>query len=300
MINSKNPTLSSVMNAIISSVSKGRQTADFEAMKSAIMYQKIDLLKGLPVPRMRINNIKVSIPMILNNVTSLTEPDHIPITQISSNAEKSFKTELQASIEWIESGIKLLDFGSSEATIQLKHLERFRTIFNNINSPEADTFTNFKQDLEKRISFDLSVYKSTMNEMISEQGIRNSIGDSIENSLLLVIKREIFSWIKEKLANKDAVTLDIDRAQNSINELCSDKIIAGLIQKIRFAAETTCIELQEQSPELEILVDTESIKNAGGGPDSVSRLSFVLREEGLEWITEIDQDDKPNHKLSTE
>jgi hypothetical protein len=307
MDNNKNPTLSDVMNAIITSVSKGRQAADFEAMKSAMMYQKIDLLKGLPVPRMRINNIKVSIPMILSNITPATEADHKPVTQISSDASKIFVKELQASIKWIGSGIKMLDTsgtetniqftGSPETNIQLKSLNTFVDIFKSINASQV---THFQEDLEQRLSFDLAMYKSDMNGMISEQGLQNIVGTSTEASLLLVIKSGIFNWIKERVAAKEGVTFDIDRASNSVEKRYKDKIVIGLLKKIKFSIESTSIEQQAVNSQVEVLVDTESIKNAGGGPDTVTRLSFVLREEGLEWITETDQDNNSNHKLITE
>lgn len=300
MDNKKNPTLSDVMNAIITSVSKGRQVADFEAMKSAMMYQKIELLKGLPVPRMRINNIKVSIPMILNGVTPATMAEHAPISHISSDATQIFRDELRASIDWIASGVRMMDTEGADTNISLKFLRTFGEIFQSINDPGAGSYERFEQDLHQRLSFELAMYKSSMDGMVNEQGLQSAVGTSTEASLLLIIKAAIFNWIKKRVAAKEGVVFDIDRANNSVEQRCKDKIVVGLLKKIKFAVESIAIEVPGHSSELEILVDTESIKNSGGGPDAVTRLSFTLREEGLEWITEVDQENNSTHSLSTE
>jgi hypothetical protein len=296
----KKPTLSDVMNAIITSVSRGRQAADFEAMRSAMTYQKIELLKGIPVPRMRINNVKVSIPMILNAVTPATVSEHAPILQISTTAAAIFEKEVKISLDWMESGMELLNIDSAKKNIQLEFLRDFSEIFQQINDLKDNSYTKFQRDFEQRLLFDLNMYKLSMNGVLSEQGLQDVVGTSAEASLLLIIKNEIFKWIKVKVENKESVVFDMDRAENSIEEKCKDKIVQGLLRKIKFTVEGNCISVSGQSSELEILVDTESIKNAGGGPDTVTRLSFVIREEGLEWITEVNEDKSTTSSLSTE
>lgn len=294
------PTLSDVMNAIITSVSRGRQTADFEAMRSALVYQKIDLLKGLPVPRMRINNIKISIPMILNAVTPYTAPEHATIAQMVIFATESFIREINSSIEWMKAGLDLLDIDESRKNLQIKSIKTFNDIFQQVANKHNLYYKSFSNDLKQRLIFELGIYKSSVSGITSEEGIKDVVGSCVEKSMLLIIKNSIYKWIKERVSQKEGVEFDVDRANRRIDEYCDDKIILGIIKRVKFNTESICIVKNEKKSELEVLVDTESIKNAGGGPDTVTHLSFVLREEGLEWITEVNEDKTIKTSLSTE
>lgn len=60
-----------------------------------------------------------------------------------------------------------------------------------------------------------------------------------------------------------------------------------LIDDLRSSAESKAISKPTVPPDFYVSVDTDSIKNAGGGPDVVTRLNMVLLEEGLEWLTEV-------------
>jgi hypothetical protein len=46
-------------------------------------------------------------------------------------------------------------------------------------------------------------------------------------------------------------------------------------------------------------VNTENVKNTGGGPETITRLDLVLREEGLEWHSE-ERDGRTSSKLLPE
>ena len=299
MEENKNPTLSGIMNAIITSVSRGRQAADLEAMKSAMAYQKIDLLKGIPVPRMRINNVKISIPMILSGITQETVAKHTLIPKITSTAKDALQKEIESSLNWINSGIDLISIEDAKEDVRLKFLEFFRNIFQRIKTSDINSFNKFQEDLNQRLLFDLNMYKLSMNGMVSEQGLKEVIGQSTEASILFIIKNEILRWIKEEVVKKEA-DFNIDHANNSIDKRCNDKIVQGVLKKVKFIVESNCIATPEKDSELEVLIDTERIKNAGGGPDTVTRLSFTIREEGLEWITEVHEDKTKTSTLSTE
>ena len=58
------------------------------------------------------------------------------------------------------------------------------------------------------------------------------------------------------------------------------------MDKIRDEAESVAVKEPTISPDFYVSADTETIKNAGGGPNTVTRFNMVLLEEGLEWVTE--------------
>ncbi len=300
MDQNKKPTLSDVLNAIISSVSKGRQIADFEALRMAMAYQKVELLKGLPIPRMRINNVKVSIPMILSGVNPGRMAQHAPVKQIAEFAANAFEDEVNESIYWINNGIARLELEDDKENIQYHDLQDFKRMLESVKSQKIKSFDHLQKDLNHRLANDLAIYKFSMNGMLSGPGLQKVIGDSTQNSLNVVLKNAFFLWIKALIAQKQNSEFNMQRARNSINDYIKDKIITSLISRVRNKVENTCITEDDVSSDLEVIVDTENIKNAGGGADTVTRLSFVIREEGLEWITEINEDNTSNSKLSAE
>lgn len=59
------PTLKDVLGAIVSSISHARRISDMEVMRIANFYREHDYLEGLSVPRLRINQVVLDLPVML-------------------------------------------------------------------------------------------------------------------------------------------------------------------------------------------------------------------------------------------
>lgn len=59
------PTLGEVLGAIMADVTKARRMADEEAMRTAELYRQEPLLQGMTVPRLRLPDVTIEIPAIV-------------------------------------------------------------------------------------------------------------------------------------------------------------------------------------------------------------------------------------------
>lgn len=55
------PKFSDVIGGLVSGVAQARSIADVEALRMAHRYRQIDLLKGMPVPRLRFRRDRKSV-----------------------------------------------------------------------------------------------------------------------------------------------------------------------------------------------------------------------------------------------
>jgi hypothetical protein len=62
------PTLSDVLAALVTSVSRARVQADLSSAEVARLYQRHDLLRAMPIPRLRLNRVQVSLPLVVTAV----------------------------------------------------------------------------------------------------------------------------------------------------------------------------------------------------------------------------------------
>ena len=283
------PVLSDVISALISSLCKGRFIADLEAMRLAMQYEKIDLLKGLPVPRLRFTNVKISMPVILTEIIPGANATHAPISTVVDKTLQTFQRELESAKEWIADGITRHELEQDDGSEQLLTLKFHRELANKISSHTINFPTLFKDDLTKRLKNDLDILATEMHGIVSAPAMIKLAGDSVEKSLDVCLSTVIFLYLKEQSTEENEDTVN-SNARAEIDEHLEHKILKELIAKVRFSAEHIMIKTNDKATEIALLVDTQSIKNAGGGPDAVTRLSFNIREEGLEWVTDITEE----------
>lgn len=67
MANETDPTLKDVLGAIVSDISHARRISDMEVMRIANLYREHDYLDGLSVPRLRINQVVLDLPVMLGD-----------------------------------------------------------------------------------------------------------------------------------------------------------------------------------------------------------------------------------------
>lgn len=82
-----------------------------------------------------------------------------------------------------------------------------------------------------------------------------------------------------------SIVFQVDRSPPEL-ALLRHPFCHGLMQEAHLATEKAAILAPTSSPDFEVSINTDVIKNMGGGADAVTRLHLVLREEGLEWLSE--------------
>ncbi|MGV8174569.1 MAG: hypothetical protein ACP5OU_02575 [Methanothrix sp.] len=303
----------------MASVAHGRQVADIEALRIARRYEKNDLLKGLPVPRLRISQVNISLPMILSEVIPGIPAEENDPGEISRKTVDGLREALSEEIQHLQYQEKL----KSITDIRRKSIKSGYSILERMKKEDAleDFSKVFKAKL-KRAFLDLELAEG--KNTISDASIRYSVSEAAESALLDVIKERFFIYamdrvreqerpesekknrkvgeegdVQEKIEDGIPQSFDSDRARNSTRDILQEDYIKNLIKDVRRSAESASLISKTKAPDIYIAVDTDSIKNAGGGPDAVTRLNLVLREEGLEWLTEM-KDGKEIKKLMPE
>lgn len=79
------PNLNEYIGSIVSSITNSRVMSDAQSVKVAEQYAKHDLLKHFSIPRMRIEDIELSIPVAIDEIIEKTETEYEPIDDISFN-----------------------------------------------------------------------------------------------------------------------------------------------------------------------------------------------------------------------
>ena len=293
--------LSDVVSAIVSSVTKARHSADFEAMRVAQEYQRIELLRGLPVPRLRLSNIKISIPVIVTNIC----PEKYPVCKYFNETVQKVKEALIDKLseieEWLHNRQNLLNLEKDPGNKELEIIKEYLDLITFAKKIKA--ITQFGTDFTKRLTSDYEKLQVLQGSKIQEPALVDLAGTCATESLNRIMETIVYlhlksQYEKEKKEKEKEEVFDSEKARNSVPTIIGHKIIQSLLNTAQIAAEMHIIDKHGQPADLEVAVDTESIKNSGGGPDAVTRLSFVMREEGLEWITDISQDMVRNKLVS--
>lgn len=293
------PKLSDVMGALVSSVANGRNVADVEALRIARRYHKNELLKGLPVPRLRLHRVSISLPLILSGVIPGTPAQRNDPAEIAGVTAEI----LGESIKNVTLQVKDLENQESITQEQKTSASRYKRFLNTATKLEIRKL--FRDEFSgqlKRAFLDMEL--SEGGTAPSDASIHTTAAQTAENAFCQVMSKVHFLYVRERVAEKKATgelaePFDPDRARKSVKEIMDNDYTRQLIQVIRLAAENAAITRPTVSPDFHVAVDTESIKNAGGGPDAVTRLNIVLLEEGLEWLTEV-RDGKETSKLMPE
>lgn len=80
------PNLNEYLGSIISSITNARVMADIQSVKVAEEYAKHDLLKHFAIPRMRVGDVELTIPVALDAMTEKTETQYQPIDNNKFNS----------------------------------------------------------------------------------------------------------------------------------------------------------------------------------------------------------------------
>jgi hypothetical protein len=298
MDNPHKDRFSEVIGGLVSGVAYARSVADMEAMRIAYYYNQHNLLKGMPIPRLRIKRVSISLPIIMSEVIPAVSAVRNPAIDIA----KSVVDNLQKAIDGAEKEFADIKSLKKQQRIIFKPGEeeltdRFKKILDIVL--QEDAFQRIETQLTDAIEHayvDLNLMEG--NNPPSDASLREKVGQVAEDVVRKVFTEIISGYIYEKTVDHGS-KLDPERAKKTIQELMGHEITIRLIHNVRHAAENNAVIAISIPPDFYVSVNTADVKNTGGGSDTVTRLDMVLYEEGLEWVTE-ECDGKKVSKLTQE
>jgi len=270
------PKFSDVIGGLVSGVAQARSIADVEALRMAHRYRQIDLLKGLPVPRLRLRRVSISIPMLVSEVVPGTPCTHIAEKEL---AVKVGKTATDIIKKIVDEAKKDAEGKPSDRT------KSFLDIASSVQKIFIEPF--FINSLAKRLEYryqKLNILPGAAP--VPDTIIRDSAGEVSQDMLSDALKYIIRDIVCGKDKKKESEGIGESEIDEKIDIFFDHSIVKWALEKIRNEAESVAVRESTVSPDFYVSVDTETIKNAGGGPDTVTHFNMVLLEEGIEWVTE--------------
>ena len=276
------------MGGLVASVAYGRNVADVEALRIAHQYRENDLLKGLPIPRLRLSRVSINLPIIIAEVI----PGTAPVKNKPSEIARLAVAQLKKIIEDVTKEVKLMIARKNLSDADRKLYQRYERLL--ITVDKVGAVDMFHEELVEELQdafmkLDLSEGGSSA----SDASIRNAAAETAEVVFRDVLREVNFVNVEQRVATENKARLveeqqefDPDRARQSIEEVMGHDLYDRMRSAVRLAAKQSAVIKPTTSPDFFVSVDTDEIKNAGGGPNSVTRLSIDLLEEGLEWLHE--------------
>lgn len=278
--------LSNVMGALAACVARGRHFADIESLRIAIRHRQNEFLKGMSVPRLRISNVNLTLPLMITGI--------VPGAPATANAPGAIADAILKRMEKIfadaRKDLDRMEALENKTEDQEKDLRQYRLLFDVIAEVDAmDLYRNgFLTALDGAYT-NLGNAEGGAQEY-SEPAIVEAVANCAERVFADLLRELSFRNIKAQVARNEDNTFEPERARKSIEDIMGRKFIEGLVGEIRLAAGRAAVLHPDDPPDLEVTVDTDAIKNAGGGPDVVSRLNIALREEGMEWVNDTTEE----------
>ncbi|WP_298393601.1 hypothetical protein [Flavobacterium sp.] len=214
--------LSEFLGSLVSSISESRVNSDLQSIRIAQQYAKDNLLQHFAVPRMRIENVELTIPIAIDefetkNVNSTLEPINnatfssityqqilksILVDKLPSDISKELKSKISDYIKLLEAQINvnqiensLMNYSKSITEIVIsKVAEIYRSQNKKINKDQVNLIKN---DLEKNLQENLK------NEIKTKSGSTSNFANVIvESSKLREIKSDNIIMVKMNISEQ--------------------------------------------------------------------------------------------------
>jgi hypothetical protein len=222
------PKLNDYIGSLVSSITEARVMSDMQTVKVAEEYAKHDLLKHFSIPRMRIDDIEMTIPVALDAVSEKTETAYQPIdntsfnslvyreslgylgvTKLNADISQNVKAQIAKNTNELEESLKitkdlvfLKDYVKKTVSMILTLEKKLSQSTDGVKPKiNADVMN---QNLEKILSQEIKVTKQN-------QGIE-SLNVIIEASKLREQKPENIIYIKLKISEDG---MEWNRTENS-------------------------------------------------------------------------------------
>ena len=285
--------LSDVLGALVSSLASARSVADIEALRIADRYRQNELLRGLPIPRLRFSRVAITVPIIISGVVPGVSAEPAAPSIVAATAAKALREALDAlatedprsEIEEEEQEVRAADHARRQVLKAMAGDQAFSTAF------EADLQRELTDEL-------LDLQHQSGGVPLSDAVILERVRETNNKLTRRAIRRGL---LREQMREASPERpFDPEAGRQRAEEVLASKLIATLLQRVSEATQRAAVVRPTEPPDLEVLVDTEAIKNTGGGPSTVTQLHLTLIEEGLEWVGDEQRDGSLAWKLLQE
>lgn len=206
------PKLNEYIGMLLSEMVKARVTADLETVRVAELYASHPLLKNMPLPHMRLPEIKLDIPIAIKDVDKTASPVYnfpkmkevftgIYTAQIKKENLTITAEEKETLDKRIEAVIKELGSGSTLPPTVDYIAEKFTSQLTTEESQAARKTVKSKTDFTKFAKISDSIKAELIKELpkhieIPEAGIdvivtANELRDAVEKDKLTVINLSV-------------------------------------------------------------------------------------------------------------
>lgn len=309
MDDEEKPKLSDVIGGLVSSMVYARTVADMEALRIAYHYRQNEFLNGLPIPRLRLQKVSISLPVVLTGVEPGRQAKARHPTEIAEAVYKALGPSLDRVREKAANDGAMTNMKPEERTA----LDRLRRLLDFVlastGAPGVDVAGAGARDPhgtpavlagELALAFrKIGVGDTDARTAPSDVAIREKAAETVRRHLLHWLEDIAFRYIQSRIG--DPAALDHRRAADWFDsEVSRSDYVKIVIQDLCDEAEAQSVLEPTIPPDFTVSVNTANVKNEGGGADTVTRLNLVLREEGLEWVQEVGADGQGSSRLMPE
>ena len=218
--------LNEYIGSLVSSVTNARVMSDIQTVKVAEEYAKHNLLKHFSVPRMRIDNIEMTIPIAMDELSEKTETEYEPIdnakfnsivykelvnslglTKLPSDLSQNIRTEIAKQTQILEQNIRI----SKDLTLLQNYIKEITTILmnleNKLDKPKVD-IEAMSQYLDKILTQEIKI--------TSQKNVIDDLNVIVEAYKLREQKPENIIYIKLKISEDG---MEWNRSENSNGEI---------------------------------------------------------------------------------
>lgn len=216
--------LSDFLGGLISGISDARVNSDLQSLKIAENYAKDDLLKHFAVPRMRVVNVELNIPVAIDKLLEKNQKVYEPIdnksfstkayrqilscleeNKLSNDISRILRTSIAENLQILETKIRvnqvedsLMDFSNN---IALKVIEQVSSIY---KGEKKRILEDRKALLNLQNNIDKGLYTSLKDEikLKTENTILDSLNVIVESDKLREVKPENVIMIKMTLSEQ--------------------------------------------------------------------------------------------------
>lgn len=201
--------LNDYLGSIVASFTNAKIMSDLQTVKLAEEYAKHDYLKHFSIPRMRIDDVEMTIPIALDEIENISKPPVIGFDSLKINTlVYSFLLEKFGVLKIIKEPSRLLQ---TETAKQVGVLEKQIKLANS-----HDPVSGFSKEIVVYFLRIIEKYTLVNKEVLAKMNI-----DFIIKDLIAVVTKEItINKEVEALAN-----LNIVVEANKLRELKSENLI---------------------------------------------------------------------------
>ncbi|MBN1404385.1 MAG: hypothetical protein JW942_07985 [Opitutales bacterium] len=295
--------LSELVGAIVSSIAHARGVADAEALRLAHIYRRNELLKGLPVPRLRLRNINISLPLLISGMS----PSEAGTLNTSANIASACFHALQRGLGLLLARLKQKADMESLPEEERNEACLYSILINGLfEESEKDTRTLKKERFEGYKHIFTSRIGAVIDEALERNGndvatsseqssIETYVADSVAEATRRLLQELFFTRLREfaigrqkDLPEAERKPFDPARARLRTEAFLHGEDGGILVEDARRAAAQSCYRQQAKPAEIRVIAGTDNVKNCGAGPEMITRINMTIHEEGLEWTSQPD------------